>query len=274
MNPSFLCRARRLDQEEGRSRHAEFHQRGHQERNPEGRRNRAATAHVTWAALFSNRYTMASKDRRPSQRLGKSNPRRMKIITWTVALIVCVGGVFAAYRYTGTTEVEVPVARVRKGDFVVACGPRRYQERAFRDPQSAAGARPAHRAPGAARPSGPQGRCGGGVRWFAAGSERDQPHHQRARRGRRDRADEGHAEDRRRSRCDEQDVERVRSGARQAGRQQGGGYLRHRRREEPHSWWVSPMGAAAGEGLDQRAPGGTRSRSGALGQRRTRPCAI
>src|SRR5882724_9664123 len=63
---------------------------------------------------------MASKDRRPSQRLGKSNPRRMKIITWIVALVVCVGGTYAAYRYTGTTEVEVPVARVRKGDSVVA----------------------------------------------------------------------------------------------------------------------------------------------------------
>lgn len=63
---------------------------------------------------------MASKDRRPDRRLGKSNPRRMKIITWTVALVLCVGGVYAAYRYTGNIEVEVPVARVRKGDFVVA----------------------------------------------------------------------------------------------------------------------------------------------------------
>jgi RND family efflux transporter MFP subunit len=63
---------------------------------------------------------MASKDRRPSQRLGKSNPRRMKIITWTVGLMLCGGGVFAAYRIAGTTEVEVPVVRVRKGDFVVS----------------------------------------------------------------------------------------------------------------------------------------------------------
>src|SRR5215471_14175571 len=63
---------------------------------------------------------MASKDRRPSQRLGKSNPRRFKIILWTVVLGLCGGGVYAAYRYTGTTEVEVPVAHVRKGDFVVA----------------------------------------------------------------------------------------------------------------------------------------------------------
>jgi RND family efflux transporter MFP subunit len=35
-------------------------------------------------------------------------------------LLACGGGVFAAYRYTGTTEVEVPVARVRKGDFIIS----------------------------------------------------------------------------------------------------------------------------------------------------------
>ncbi|MEO8592177.1 MAG: efflux RND transporter periplasmic adaptor subunit [Candidatus Solibacter sp.] len=63
---------------------------------------------------------MASKDRRPSQRLGKSNPRRFKIIMWTVTLGVLGGGAVAAYKYTGTTEVEVPVARVRKGDFVIS----------------------------------------------------------------------------------------------------------------------------------------------------------
>ena len=63
---------------------------------------------------------MASKDRRPNQRLGKSNPRRMKIITWVVALALCGGGVYAAYRYNGATEVEVPAARVRRGDFIVA----------------------------------------------------------------------------------------------------------------------------------------------------------
>ena len=32
---------------------------------------------------------------------------------------MCAGGLVAAYRYTGTTEVEVPVARVRRGDFVI-----------------------------------------------------------------------------------------------------------------------------------------------------------
>ena len=63
---------------------------------------------------------MASKDQRPSQRLGKSNPRRVKIITWIVGLALCGGGVIAAYRYTGTTEVEVPVARVRRGEFIIS----------------------------------------------------------------------------------------------------------------------------------------------------------
>jgi HlyD family secretion protein len=63
---------------------------------------------------------MPSKDQRPSTRLGKSNPRRVKIITWTLGLMLCVGGLFAAYRYTGTTEVEVPVARVRRADFIIS----------------------------------------------------------------------------------------------------------------------------------------------------------
>ncbi len=63
---------------------------------------------------------MASKDQRPSQRLGKSNPRRVKIITWTLVLGLFGGGAFAAYRYTGTTEVEVPVSRVRRGEFIIS----------------------------------------------------------------------------------------------------------------------------------------------------------
>lgn len=63
---------------------------------------------------------MPSKDRRPEQRLGKSHPKRAKIITWSVTLLLLGGGLAAAYRYTGTTEVEVPVARVRRGDFVVS----------------------------------------------------------------------------------------------------------------------------------------------------------
>lgn len=63
---------------------------------------------------------MPSKDLKPSQRLGKSHPRRAKIITWAIGLSLCGGGVVAAYRLTGATEVEVPVARVRKGDFIIS----------------------------------------------------------------------------------------------------------------------------------------------------------
>ena len=63
---------------------------------------------------------MPSKDQRPSTRLGKSNPRRAKIIFWTVGLLIGGGGIYAAYRYTGTTEVEVPVVRARRADFVIS----------------------------------------------------------------------------------------------------------------------------------------------------------
>lgn len=63
---------------------------------------------------------MPSKDQRPGQRLGKSHPKRVKIVTWTIALLICGAGVVAAYRYTGTTEVEVPVARVRRADFIIS----------------------------------------------------------------------------------------------------------------------------------------------------------
>jgi len=63
---------------------------------------------------------MASKDQRPKTRLGQSHPGRVKAITWTLVGLLCAGGAFAAYRYTGTTEVEVPVARARRADFVVS----------------------------------------------------------------------------------------------------------------------------------------------------------
>src|SRR5215813_15574538 len=63
---------------------------------------------------------MPSKDQRPKTRLGRSNPRRFKIILWTIVLLLSSGGVYAAYRYAGTTEVEVAVTRVRRGDFVIS----------------------------------------------------------------------------------------------------------------------------------------------------------
>jgi multidrug efflux pump subunit AcrA (membrane-fusion protein) len=63
---------------------------------------------------------MASKDQRPKIRLGKSNPRRVKLITWAIGLLACGGGLFAAYHYSTVTEVEVSVAPVRRGDFVIS----------------------------------------------------------------------------------------------------------------------------------------------------------
>jgi len=63
---------------------------------------------------------MHSKDLKPKTRLGRSNPRRFKIILWTIVLMMCGGGVYAAYRYTGSDEVEVAATRVRRGDFVIS----------------------------------------------------------------------------------------------------------------------------------------------------------
>jgi multidrug efflux pump subunit AcrA (membrane-fusion protein) len=63
---------------------------------------------------------MASKDKRPKQRLGRSHPGRTKAIFWLLGLGACGGGLYAAYHYTGTTEVEVATARVRRGDFIIS----------------------------------------------------------------------------------------------------------------------------------------------------------
>src|SRR5215475_5689073 len=63
---------------------------------------------------------MPSKDVKPKQRLGKSHPQRVKFIFWTIGLLTCGGGLYAAYHYTGTTEVEVATARVRRADFVIS----------------------------------------------------------------------------------------------------------------------------------------------------------
>lgn len=60
-----------------------------------------------------------SKEIRPG-RLGRSSSKKKKLIIWSLVLACGGGGVFAAYHYTGTTEVEVPVARVRRGDFIIS----------------------------------------------------------------------------------------------------------------------------------------------------------
>lgn len=59
-----------------------------------------------------------SKAQRPKQRIGrKPFSRRTKIILWTLAATATS---YAAWRYAGTTVVEVPVARARRGEFVLS----------------------------------------------------------------------------------------------------------------------------------------------------------
>jgi RND family efflux transporter MFP subunit len=62
-----------------------------------------------------------SKDLKSKQRLGRGGgSSKRRIIIWTTVGLLCAGGMFAAWHYSGTTEVEVPVARVRRGDFVIS----------------------------------------------------------------------------------------------------------------------------------------------------------
>src|SRR5262245_12552900 len=61
-----------------------------------------------------------SKDIKPKIRIGQKRSLKSKIAGWTVAALACGGAGFAAYRLTGTTEVDVPVAKVRRGDFVIS----------------------------------------------------------------------------------------------------------------------------------------------------------
>jgi len=62
-----------------------------------------------------------SRDLKPKQKLGRVRmSRRKRVLVWTVLALACGGGVYAAYHYAGTTEVDVAVARVRRGDFVVS----------------------------------------------------------------------------------------------------------------------------------------------------------
>src|ERR1039457_5704366 len=63
---------------------------------------------------------MASKDKRPKTRLGKSNPRRVKFVAWGLGLALCGGGLYAAYHYSTTTEVEVATAPVWRADFIIS----------------------------------------------------------------------------------------------------------------------------------------------------------
>ena len=62
-----------------------------------------------------------SKDLKPKQKLGQRRlSTRKRIVIWSAVSLACAGGVYAALHYTGTTEVDVAVARVRRGDFIVS----------------------------------------------------------------------------------------------------------------------------------------------------------
>src|SRR5438105_4787645 len=62
-----------------------------------------------------------SKDLKPKHKLGRARvSTRKRILIWSAVSLACAGGVYAAYHYTGTTEVDVAVAKVRRGDFIVS----------------------------------------------------------------------------------------------------------------------------------------------------------
>ncbi len=62
-----------------------------------------------------------SKDLKPKQRLGQAGQKKWKkFILWGVLLAGACGGAWAAYNYTTKTVVEIPTARVRKGEFVIS----------------------------------------------------------------------------------------------------------------------------------------------------------
>jgi len=63
---------------------------------------------------------MASKDIKPKQRIGRPPwTVRKKVAVWIVFLGGFSGAAWATWHYTGSTPVDVAVARVRRGDFVI-----------------------------------------------------------------------------------------------------------------------------------------------------------
>ena len=61
-----------------------------------------------------------SKDLKPKVRIGQKRSLKSKIAGWTAIALACGGAAVAAYRLTGTTEVDVPVAKARRADFVIS----------------------------------------------------------------------------------------------------------------------------------------------------------
>jgi multidrug efflux pump subunit AcrA (membrane-fusion protein) len=68
---------------------------------------------------------MPSKDLKAKQRIGRPPwSTRKKAIAWVLGLGAFSGAAWALWHYTGTTPVDVAVARVRKGDFVISINAR------------------------------------------------------------------------------------------------------------------------------------------------------
>src|ERR1017187_7299063 len=64
---------------------------------------------------------MASKDLKLKQRIGRQPwSGRKKAAVWILSMGAFSGAAWATWHYTGTTPVDVAVARVRKGDFVIS----------------------------------------------------------------------------------------------------------------------------------------------------------
>ena len=63
-----------------------------------------------------------SKDLKPKQRLGQgAGSRRKRLIGWAVALLALGGAGYGWYRYDQSgTVVEVKVAKVRRGEFIIS----------------------------------------------------------------------------------------------------------------------------------------------------------
>jgi len=62
-----------------------------------------------------------SKDVKPKHRIGQTaGSRRKRLMIWSLLLLIGAGGGYAAYRYNNDTKVEVAVAKVRSGDFIIS----------------------------------------------------------------------------------------------------------------------------------------------------------
>lgn len=63
-----------------------------------------------------------SKDVKPKQRIGQSpGAGKRRLLFWVIGVVLAGGGAYAYYRYnSAATVVEVPVARVRRAEFIIS----------------------------------------------------------------------------------------------------------------------------------------------------------